>query len=48
MYEITWKIAEFIFESMFIIWLLNHSIEYLWIAITKKTPEEMHRFIKSK
>jgi len=47
MYEITWQIAELIFELMFITWLFYHFVEYFWIFITKKPPEEMHRFILS-
>ena len=45
MYEIILQIAELIFEIIFIVWLIYHFAEYLWIFFTKRPPEEMHRFI---
>ena len=45
MYEITWQIAELIFEVLFIIWMAYHSLEYLWFMFTKKSSTEMNDYI---
>ena len=45
MYEITWQIAELIFELLFIVWMAYHALEYLWFMITKKSSTEMNDFL---